>query len=922
MVDDDGDLSFTSIRIIVGNTPPVAVARADIGFVLTFENVIFNGTSSIDMDDNIATYSWDFGDGESLMGEVVVHKYIDDGAYVVTLTVTDTGGAYGTSSITIIVANRRPVAAFVDLEVMTGEPARFNGTMCSDMDGYIDSYRWDLGAGLIYTEVNASHTWDTPGVHVVTLTVWDDDGDYDDTVFNVTVLNQPPVAHVSASPVQTTLARPVTFNGSLSYDRDGEVTNWTWSFGDGGRDHGDVVEHAYTAYGTYLATLTVRDDSGGINTTSVLITVRNQPPEALFNVTPSSALTGEVITFNASNSTDPENQIGEYYWSFGDGDSFSGALATHSYVDNGRYTVRLTVVDKDGAASYVEFMVSIYNRPPMAVAEATRTEVLTFEDVIFKGSGSSDVDGTLLWYIWDLGDGAVGYGPTVTHSYSNNGIYTVALTVTDDDGSESEHTVEVTVLNRAPVSVAGDNLTTRTGVPLRLDGRSSYDIDGTIVLFSWDFGDGSRATGATVTHSFPSSSEFVVLLTVTDDDGATAISSMTVFVTNVQPVARVEGVTTVMSGEAMELDARSSYDLDGEIYDYQWDMGDGTTKAGALIKYTYAVVGTYTVKLTVEDDGQPPLSSSITFMVQVLNRRPTAVASASVNKLQTGDTLELDASGSSDPDGTVATYTWILGDGSVAYGAIFNHVYQDDGIYMVVLTVTDDSGGTDSTSLFIQVENRAPHPAMEAVEETLTLVSVEFTAEGTIDPDGRVVGFFWDFGDGSAADGWNVTHAYLSGGNYTIRLTVMDDDGRVAITGTIINVLTRAPTAIAEASASAYVNSTVKFDGSRSFDLDGIMYIWQWEFGDGASAEGREAYHRYTDDGVFNWNLTCIDDRGDTHSYSGNITIDLRPYVPGPPDVDDGQDGDDSPGPGAVMAVVAVALAAVSLVSRRRERQG
>ncbi|NIW81969.1 MAG: PKD domain-containing protein, partial [Thermoplasmata archaeon] len=66
--------------------------------------------------------------------------------------------------------------------------------------------------------------------------------------------------------------------------------------------------------------------------------------------------------------------------------------------------------------------------------------------------------------------------------------------------------------------------------------------------------------------------------------------------------------------------------------------------------------------------------------------------------------------------------------------------------------------------MFIQVENRPPLPAIDAPDETMTLVAVEVTAEGTLDPDGKISGYYWDFGDGAGANGWNVSHVYNTAG--------------------------------------------------------------------------------------------------------------------------------------------------------------
>ena len=922
-VDDDGAFAFKTLKVIVGNSAPIAIARANLTTVLTFVEVELNATSSFDPDTNIASYKWDFGDGASADGDVARHNWSDDGTYTVTLVVTDTAGVAGTGTVTVVVLNRPPTAAFIDLEVPTNATASFNGSMCDDPDGYIAEWRWDCGGGRVYTTANASTTWDRPGTYEVTLTVKDDDGATASSIFNVTVANRAPVAVATATPSEVTRASPITFDGSGSSDVDGAVVNWSWSFGDGARAHGARVEHTYASYGTYLVTLTVRDDRGAVNSTSVLVTVRNQPPTADINASVASALTGVEVSFDGSNSTDPENQIAEHIWSFGDGGSAKGAKVKHAYADDGWYVVRLTVVDQDGASASTELLVTIFNRPPGASASAQVSEALTGENFNLSSEGTSDPDGRPLWYAWDLGDGEVAYGPTATHAYADSGTYTITLTVTDDDGDEGTATVTVVALNRAPVVVAPPDINTVTGSMVRLDGRAATDADGRVVEWRWDFGDGTTGTGPMASHAYSSRGIYNVTLVVVDDDGATATAFAHVTVRNVAPVARVTGTLAVLSGEEVSLSGTESHDLDGTITEFRWVLGDGTTSLGPTVRHAYTAVGTYRVRLVVVDDGG--LETSAEVEVQVLNRAPRARASATPAILLTSDTVSFDGRASSDADGSIVDWTWIFGDGSLAHGETVGHAYAADGVYMVVLTVLDDAGGADSTSVFVQVENRPPVPVAAGPAESLTLVAVDFTGSNSTDPDGTVERWFWDFGDGRTADGMVVGHAYDAPGPYTVRLTVIDDDSRTATTTVGITVANRPPEATATVVSSSYVNETVKFDCSASHDPDGLISKWMWVFGDGSSEEGREAFHEYLASGTYVWNMTVIDDRGTTGTVTGTITV-MEQVVPPPPDDGDGDgDGDGGgllPGMGSLAAALALLAAVAAARMAPRARRG
>ncbi len=196
------------------------------------------------------------------------------------------------------------------------------------------------------------------------------------------------------------------------------------------------------------------------------------------------------------------------------------------------------------------------NQPPVANAGADQT-ALVGETVSFDGSGSFDPDGTIVSYAWDFGDGATGTGETTTHAYSTAGTYTVTLTVTDDEGATGTDTasVIVTALNEPPVANAGPDQTALVDETVSFDGSGSYDPDGTIVSYAWDFGDGTTGTGETTTHAYSTAGIYTVTLTVTDDGGATgtdtALITVTEAPTNTMHVASIVMSTTKYKDKGM-----------------------------------------------------------------------------------------------------------------------------------------------------------------------------------------------------------------------------------------------------------------------------------------------------------------------------------------------------------------------------------
>ena len=159
------------------------------------------------------------------------------------------------------------------------------------------------------------------------------------------------------------------------------------------------------------------------------------------------------------------------------------------------------------------------------------------------------------------------------------------------------------------------------------------------------------------------------------------------------------------------LNASGSSDPDGTIASYAWNFGDGTTGSGAAVSHTYANAGTYTATLTVTDNLGATGTATKTVTVNApVNQAPTALLSASPTSGTAPLAVALDASGSSDPDGAIASYTWNCGDGIIHTGVAHTHTYSAAGTYTATLTVTDNQGATGTATKTITANAPAPPP--------------------------------------------------------------------------------------------------------------------------------------------------------------------------------------------------------------------
>ncbi len=166
----------------------------------------------------------------------------------------------------------------------------------------------------------------------------------------------------------------------------------------------------------------------------------------------------------------------------------------------------------------------------------------------FDASGSVDPDGTISTYVWDFGDGDTATGITASHTFTGGTDRTVTLTVTDNAGATDVDTTFVEV-NLPPTAEAGPPRFGDPGEIISHNGASSTDSDGSVVTYAWNYGDGTFGSGQSVTHSYSSSGQYTVTLTVTDDDGASGSDTTTVNITGTDSVPPVIALTPVQSGQ-------------------------------------------------------------------------------------------------------------------------------------------------------------------------------------------------------------------------------------------------------------------------------------------------------------------------------------------------------------------------------------
>jgi VCBS repeat-containing protein len=732
--------------------------------------------------------------------------------------------------------------------------------------------------------------------------------------------NTPPVANAGTAQTITLPTSNVTLNGSGAGTGGATVSSYAWTK-TSGPAAGSIGSPATSStgvtglvQGVYVFTLTVTDNHGLSSSSTVSVTVNaaaNQLPIANAGSNIAITLPTNNTTLNGAGSSDPDGSIASYAWSKTSGPAtytIANASAATTALTNlvqGVYVFTLQVKDNAGASATSTVTITVNaapNQAPIANAGSNIAITLPTNNTTLNGAGSSDPDGSIATYAWSKSSGPATYtianASAATTALTNlvQGVYVFTLQVTDNGGATASSTVTVTVnaaappppppANQAPVANAGSNINiTLPANNTTLDGTGSSDPDGSIATYAWSKSSGpatytiANASGATTALTNLVQGVYVFTLQVTDNGGATASANLTVTVNaaapppppaNQAPLANAgSNINITLPANNTSLDGTGSSDPDGSIASYAWSKSSGpatytiASASAATTGLTNLVQGVYVFTLQVTDNGGATASSTVTVTVNAAapppppaNQAPVANAGSNIAITLPTNNTTLNGAGSSDPDGSIATYTWSKSSGPATYTianasaattALTNLV---QGVYVFTLQVTDNGGSTASANLTVTV-NPAPNQAPVAnagsdISITLPVNATQLNGSSSADADGSISTYSWNKINGPGAitivnsNTPNPSVIGLSEGQYVFELTVTDNNGATAADQVIVTVLpipNKAPVANAGSDTSiALPEAAITLSGTASADVDGSIIQYAWKQVAGPSA--------------------------------------------------------------------------------------
>ncbi|WKZ60982.1 MAG: PKD domain-containing protein [Cyclobacteriaceae bacterium] len=952
VTDNVGASASDDVNVTVAvNQPPTAETGGNKTIFLPTNSVNLNGWGS-DVDGWVAAFLWEKISGPSATltnanTQNLTMSNLVEGIYVVRLTATDNNGASGSqeATVTVVGSNQSPTANAGSNITLTLPTNSTNITGSgSDPDGSIASYLWtQVNGPNTATLTNATSSTVSvgnliQGLYTFRLTVTDDDGATGFANVNVTVnaapVNNPPTANAGADQSITLPTNSIVINGSGS-DSDGSIVSYAWIKQSG---PAATIANETTANltasnlveGSYVFRLTVTDNQGATGTDQMNLTVlpaaTNQSPVVNAGADVNLTLPNNSTTLQAT-ASDPDGSIASYEWQKLSGPSFSGTgNTTANFLINdlqeGTYVFRITVTDNLGATASDDISVVIFaaNQPPVVNAPADQVITLPTSTVNLTAV-ASDADGTVNSYLWIYVSGPASptlSGATTTSLTASNliqGTYTFRITVTDNDGATAFDEVDVVVqaaTNQSPVANAGPNKSITLPTNSTNFTGSGTDPDGTIVSYAWVQISGlaatlSNANTPTLTVQVSSEGTYIFRLTVTDNNGATGSSNVTLTVnpaaTNQPPVPNAgTNQTLTLPVNSTNL-VGSGSDPDGTIASYLWTKMSGPTATITNGSFPTASVsnlveGVYVFRLTVTDNlGLTAFAeTTITVLPAAVNQPPQAFAGADQIITLPTNSITIFGSGS-DADGIVTSYQWLKLSGPTA--TLTNETTATlslsdliEGAYVFRLTVTDDLGATNNDDVTVTVNaataNQLPvSNAGPNLTITLPTNSANINGSGS-DADGSIASYLWEKVSGpsvtmSGANNPTLSVSNLLEGIYVFRLSVTDNDGALASDDMTITVnpatINQSPIVSAGPDRTIFLPiNTIQLSGSTS-DPDGTIVSRAWTQVSGPSAA---ALVNTTStlltvnnlvEGVYRFRLAATDDDGSTASDEAQVTV-------------------------------------------------
>ncbi|HMR93714.1 MAG TPA: PKD domain-containing protein, partial [Chitinophagaceae bacterium] len=785
--------------------------------------------------DTVATYTWDLGDGTIVTGrEPAPHLYTVAGVYPVSLTITTVSGC--TKTVTVPDAIRTgtppvPAFSFAPANACADEVISFTNTSTTTPGAEV-IWNWDFGDGGTSGLQNPTHVFTDTGLLTVRLSV---SNNRCVRFIEQDVYVQPPVARFDFAFDCT--VREATFTNRSLFNPAIAPLAFSWDFGNGQTSTDENPGPVPYTPGTYNVQLTVTNGLCDYMV-SRSITIGNEPAD--FQVSSGPACRNNPVTFTAINSN-PAN-VADYAWEANGVPIGSGRVLNHSFAANGNYDVVLRITDLNGCVT-ISAPTRVAVGGPAAEFEPVMAGACLNKTATFRDLSTSALPITN--WTFDFGDGTVQSfsAAPFTHIYTSQGTFDVSMTITDAAGCRDTYTLPFSLLVTDPkVGFRADTFYCPQA-PLQFADTSV----GVGLTYLWEFGDGTTSTQANPLHAYPAGdADYAVKLKITDIAGCSDSVTKAAYIKIRSPQAAFDIRDTVTICPPL----RTSFTFQGSDYSsFYWSFGDGGRSTLENPSYFYGAYGTFTPKLYVFGNGGCVDSAQSSVTVHDpddirINYGPVTTACNSLNV-----DFELVV-----PDGF--PFIFYFGDGTAdsSGNTTLSHFYSRPSFSRPYLVLRDPVSGCEilvNGATRIEVLGAIPLFGMDR-DAFCDNGNVTFTNYTTRNEP--IISQLWTFGDGGTSADDAPVHNYTQPGLYPVTLNITTQSNCTSsYTDTVL--VYRTPSPVITGRDTICLNVAEPYMASLA--VADTLTNWQWNFGNGQTANNANSSVTYQASGDYTITLTA-----------------------------------------------------------------
>jgi PKD repeat protein len=854
---------------------------------------VYFGYSSFfpENNNNIASITWDFGDGTTAEGEPgVTHNYAQPGIYEATVSVVTESGCAGFYTEAVTVYDPDACLPLFGYSGVAGLITTFYAYSINNVQPV--AWSWDFGDGTSSTEQDPIHEYSQAGSYDVTLTITGNNGCTASITQTVDVQFFPFYCNAyfyPSFPGYPTDTKTVQFQDA-SYNTDPlSPLNYAWDFGDGTTSTEANPLHVYQAFGTYPVTLTVSTDNCSsvfqqdLQIDTFIYTPNCQPG---FTYGASYIDPWEIQFWDYSSTEDP---IVDWFWNFGDGTTGTGSQVTHQYNAPGNYEVTLTITTLVCGERVIVQPIFINEYVDCYSSFATNSVI----DKTISLVGYAFYDASDAQWLWNFGDGNTSdAGPEVTHTYAQGGEYDISLTTIAADGCIHTTTWPDVLIFDSTICYANFYYYINMGGTANFYNYSYLPAGGSN-SWTWDFGDGSTGTGENPVHTYTEPGYYDIVLTVSNGDCSDTYT-LQAYVDEwlLQQCYASWGSYIPDYNDPNTLSFSGySFSVDPD-FSLTWNLGDGTVINDAnSFNHTYAADGVYTVSLIISSANCTDTSSYDVYVGSSFNPL-NAFCQPSFYYYQdqalSPETVQFFSMNTFGVEwwlfpGDTTQYLWEFGDGTTSTEIYPVHEYPATGNYFVRLFVNNMlCSAADSGYIYVGnpgfgfINCMASFGFNQSPDDPMTFT---FTNQST----GEIAGAVWNFGDGTSSTEMNPTHTFQEQGTYVVSLYSNTVDS--CFDNTYI-LLTVAPNVAypqdCQANFQALMNgNTTNFMDMSETQQGDLITSWFWDFGDGTTSTEINPVHTYPDAGNYLATLTINTLLGCSSTYQAMAMLQAGNLGPG-----------------------------------------